>query len=175
MFRKAIITLFRYGLSNFSNTTNCVQHSASSVDQVKLLKTKVRIGRGYSSQVNKFLNGPVHTTGRKLLLDTTQDALNSVDRAQLKSAHEVNQRNYCFLESTCFLTLNDIEILTQYEDEKMKLEPFFKQKEKNIKLNNKSIKSSRSTKSKNDESFPKGSKTEKLKPSLVEKQFNRPN
>lgn len=79
-----------------------------------IIKTYATIGNDHSKKLKSFLNGPVYDKFKKVLCNTREDYLKSKQKKDLYSKAGINQRNFTFLSSDCFLTIADILELTNF-------------------------------------------------------------
>lgn len=144
-------------------------NSYASPSQENYLYTNVKIGTKHSSQVLKYKNGPSYSIGHRKLLDTVNDCRSTKERGELKLKHGANQRYFSFLESSTCLTIDDIELLSKYDEQKDRLESSFnKIKENIIKRNQSKVATKRAkTKTKDpEEAKPKDDKKLKVEKKL---------
>ena len=87
-----------------------------SNNQITITKTFAHMGRPYSRKLRSYIDGPVHDKFTKLLLDTRQDFKDPKYKVCLNSYAGVNQRNYTFLDSRTYLSMQDINILTNFQE-----------------------------------------------------------
>jgi len=114
----SIVSLIKNGLIDHNRNEGAMIHKNENmtVGNVKITKTKAKYGRPYGGKIKAYLKGPIHELFKKRIADTQQDYLTTNKKRELYSYCGVNQKNYTFLNSSTFLTVEDVLNLTEFEE-----------------------------------------------------------
>lgn len=95
---------------------NSVRYTNDKIGSSFITKTHFSIGYHYGTKIKKLKSSPYHQNQTVTLENTETDRINHLYRKLLTSTIGFNQKGFDILDSSTFLTINDIKLLaSSYE------------------------------------------------------------